>query len=237
MSYGRTTGFLAAWFGGLCLVLSAFPAHAQIVATTTVYVSICGNGIVDPGEVCDDGIDSGAYATSVAGKICLPNCQGWGPYCGDGILQQVYGEQCDDGNNASGDGCSATCQIESTAPTPGAGTPTSYGAYTGGQSVMPNPTQVIVKGKAYPDANVNILDDGVAIGVVQADSSANFYFSTTNVSPGVATFSFWAQDAAGLKSVSLTTTVNGDSERRDDYIGRIPAADDQHRQASAEAGR
>ena len=31
-------------------------------------------------------------------------------YCGDGIIQQ--GEQCDDGNNADGDGCSANCQIE-----------------------------------------------------------------------------------------------------------------------------
>ena len=30
--------------------------------------------------------------------------------CGDGIL--AGNEQCDDGNNTSGDGCSATCQIE-----------------------------------------------------------------------------------------------------------------------------
>jgi cysteine-rich repeat protein len=30
--------------------------------------------------------------------------------CGDGILDS--GEQCDDGNNVSGDGCSATCQTE-----------------------------------------------------------------------------------------------------------------------------
>lgn len=31
-------------------------------------------------------------------------------YCGDGILQ--IGEQCDDRNTVSGDGCSATCQFE-----------------------------------------------------------------------------------------------------------------------------
>ena len=32
------------------------------------------------------------------------------PGCGDGVLQP--GEQCDDGNTTSGDGCSATCQAE-----------------------------------------------------------------------------------------------------------------------------
>jgi cysteine-rich repeat protein len=31
-------------------------------------------------------------------------------FCGDGFLQ--VGELCDDGNRVSGDGCSATCQIE-----------------------------------------------------------------------------------------------------------------------------
>jgi cysteine-rich repeat protein len=32
--------------------------------------------------------------------------------CGDHVLQQANGEECDDGNNMSGDGCSATCAIE-----------------------------------------------------------------------------------------------------------------------------
>jgi cysteine-rich repeat protein len=35
------------------------------------------------------------------------------PGCGDGIVQFAAGEQCDDGNTTSGDGCSATCQLES----------------------------------------------------------------------------------------------------------------------------
>jgi cysteine-rich repeat protein len=34
------------------------------------------------------------------------------PGCGDGIVQVSAGEQCDDGNTASGDGCSSTCQVE-----------------------------------------------------------------------------------------------------------------------------
>jgi hypothetical protein len=64
-----------------------------------------------------------------------------------------------------------------------------------------------MEGTAYPGSSVNILNDGAVIGVVQADTSGNFYFSTTAVSPGVATFGFWAQDSSGLKSIALTTTV------------------------------
>ena len=33
--------------------------------------------------------------------------------CGDGRLQSRGGETCDDGNTASGDGCSAACSVES----------------------------------------------------------------------------------------------------------------------------
>ena len=32
--------------------------------------------------------------------------------CGDGILSTSCGEQCDDGNDMNGDGCSSTCQCE-----------------------------------------------------------------------------------------------------------------------------
>jgi cysteine-rich repeat protein len=61
----------------------------------------CGDGIIDPGEACDDG-------NGVNGDNCRNNCVL--PRCGDTILDP--GEQCDDGNNVSGDGCSSTCQLE-----------------------------------------------------------------------------------------------------------------------------
>src|SRR6185295_15808003 len=38
------------------------------------------------------------------------------PCCGNGIVEE--GEQCDDGNTASGDGCSSTCQTELPPPPP-----------------------------------------------------------------------------------------------------------------------
>ncbi len=65
----------------------------------------CGDGIVDPGEGCDDG-------NTVSGDGCSSTCQVETPQpvCGNGILES--GEQCDDGNTVSGDGCSSTCQLE-----------------------------------------------------------------------------------------------------------------------------
>jgi cysteine-rich repeat protein len=205
----RTHFFLGIFFGVFALVLIvAAPdrAHA-FTATTTVRISVCGNAIVEaPGEACDDGVNIGQYASSTATRTCMPDCSAFAPYCGDNILQSVYGEQCDDGNNTSNDGCSSSCQIESTAPLPGPGPSAGGGGFAGGAFSTPNPTKVVVQGKAYPGSSVNILKDGSVLGVVQADTSANFYFSTTNISPGVATFGFWAQDASGLKSIALTTT-------------------------------
>ncbi len=188
----------------------AAPVRAQSYATTTVTISVCGDGIVQaPTEVCDTGTNTGQYSTSSANRQCMPGCRAWAPYCGDGILQPQYGEQCDAGamNGVAGSGCSATCQITSLAPLPGPGpAPAPSFGYSPGSYTAPNPTTVIIQGQAYPGASVNILQDGQTIGVVQADSNANFYFSTTNISPGVYTFGIWAQDATGLKSIALTTT-------------------------------
>ncbi len=61
----------------------------------------CGNGVLDPGEACDDG-------NEVNGDGCDANCTLTG--CGNDIL--TAGEQCEDGNVINGDGCSANCTIE-----------------------------------------------------------------------------------------------------------------------------
>ena len=52
---------------------------------------ICGDGIKTKTEVCDDGVNTGAY-----GK-CAPGCL-LGPYCGDKTIQNPP-EACDDGVN------------------------------------------------------------------------------------------------------------------------------------------
>ncbi|HVN26497.1 MAG TPA: DUF4215 domain-containing protein [Candidatus Paceibacterota bacterium] len=199
------------WIAAGCMLLlisGAGLAHAQtFTATTSVRISICGNGIVEaPTEACDDGVNAGLYSTSTAERSCMPDCSSFAPYCGDSILQPQFGEQCDDGNNTANDGCSPTCAIESTAPLPGPGPAGGTSGYIPGSPLPLNPTKVVIQGKAYPGASVNILKDGAVIGVVQADTSANFYFTTSDISPGVATFGIWAEDSSGLKSIALTTT-------------------------------
>lgn len=67
---------------------------------------VCGNGIVETGEECDDGNN-----TPLDG--CSPACRNQAPpapVCGNGILE--LGEFCDDGNNINGDGCNSVCATE-----------------------------------------------------------------------------------------------------------------------------
>lgn len=67
----------------------------------------CGDGKLDPGEACDQG----AGNSNVPGAYCRSNCSF--ARCGDGIVDALQGEECDDGNRVSGDGCSASCKRES----------------------------------------------------------------------------------------------------------------------------
>jgi fibro-slime domain-containing protein len=54
--------------------------------------AICGNGVMTPGEQCDDGILAGDYGG------CAPGCV-IGPHCGDAIVNGP--EECDNGVNDS----------------------------------------------------------------------------------------------------------------------------------------
>ncbi len=65
--------------------------------------SVCGNGIIEEIEECDDGnINDGDNCSA----ICTVES-----VCGNNKLEN--GEECDDGNNQDEDGCSAICKIES----------------------------------------------------------------------------------------------------------------------------
>ena len=70
---------------------------------------VCGNGIRERGEDCDDGNTSPRDGCSV---ICLNegSDSDYGSDCGDSAVDT--GEDCDDGNTAFGDGCSAFCLNE-----------------------------------------------------------------------------------------------------------------------------
>jgi len=97
---------------------------------TKAPAKVCGNGIIEAGEGCDDG-------NTVSGDGCSSTCvpeAGWNcptagkackriEFCGDGIVSLDIGEQCDDGNTVGGDGCSPQCTIEPNYVCPTAGKP------------------------------------------------------------------------------------------------------------------
>lgn len=61
----------------------------------------CGDGVIDPGEECDDGGESAQ---------CNDDCSY--ASCGDSKLNKSSGETCDDGNKEGGaDDCSNKCEI------------------------------------------------------------------------------------------------------------------------------
>lgn len=206
----------AAFLCGLVTAALPFVVSATMV-TTTLSISICGDAIVNPGEVCDDGLfNTGDYGSSTAQRTCNSTCTGYGPYCGDGVLQAYYTEQCDDGasNGIANGYCTLTCTQVSppvSTTTPPVPPPVSSGGGGGGgsfQGIIPvrADTRVIIQGKAYPGATVNILKDGQVIGQVASDNSADFLYEMGNVTPGATTFGFWATDGRGVRSLTFTTT-------------------------------
>ena len=97
--------------------------------SSTTSVSVCGDGIQDEGEECDDGntVNSDACTNACTNAVCGDGIVGPGEACddgntvnedgctnicspmtcGDGILQM--GEECDDGNVDNSDSCLSTC--------------------------------------------------------------------------------------------------------------------------------
>lgn len=72
------------------------------VAMPMLTVGECGDGRVNAGEVCDDGVNDGSYGG------CTVDCTARAAHCGDGNVDE--GEVCDDGvNDGAGGGCTPDC--------------------------------------------------------------------------------------------------------------------------------
>lgn len=176
------------------------------VATTSVDISICGDLIVNANEECDIPGETGVYSTTIAGRQCGLDCQ-YGPYCGDGILQSLFGETCDDGNNVDGDFCSATCEIEPAGSGGGGSSGGSGGGSGGAARDEFSDTVISVEGLAYPNETVRILLDATEVGTIRADSDGEFDFSV-DAFPGTASLGFWSQDRNNVRSITYNTTFD-----------------------------
>lgn len=65
----------------------------------------CGDGVVDSGEDCDEGTRNSDEVPNQCRLDCTT------PACGDGLIDALFGEFCDDGNRADGDGCDRSCRV------------------------------------------------------------------------------------------------------------------------------
>jgi cysteine-rich repeat protein len=85
------------------------PCMASNVPAGTCHEGVClpngcGNGRLDPPEVCDDGNTAG-------GDGCSSDCAS-NERCGNGIIDVVAEETCDDGGRRNHDGCTSGCRGE-----------------------------------------------------------------------------------------------------------------------------
>ncbi|MCH7759101.1 hypothetical protein IID20_01970 [Patescibacteria group bacterium] len=78
----------------------------------------------------------------------------------------------------------------------------------GGGATLISYASVIIKGWAHPDSSVTILQDGRVATTIQANSSANFTATIGNLTPGIWTFSIWAEDTSGRRSITFSFTTS-----------------------------
>lgn len=76
-------------------------ATAFITCGPAATGEVCGNGIREGAEQCDDGNTSSCDG-------CSATCRDEG--CGDGVLCTNQNELCDDGNTSDDDGCASDCR-------------------------------------------------------------------------------------------------------------------------------
>ena len=111
---------------------STTAAQETTAATSGTDAPICGDGVLDPGEACDDGNDAdddaclstcelatcgdgvvwaGVEACDPGGEdsdTCDHDCTP--AVCGDGLTNHAAGEECDDGNDSALDNCYPSCK-------------------------------------------------------------------------------------------------------------------------------
>lgn len=137
-------------------------------------------------EVCDDGIDNDCDGMVDEGCVAT---------CGNGLLEA--GETCDDGNLTNGDGCTATCTVQS-----------GYSC-TGSPSVCtPITFPLVVSKSGSGSGTVTSAPAGISCGGDCAEnySSGTPVTLTATANPG-STFAGWSGACAGTGTCTVTMSA------------------------------
>lgn len=208
---------------------------------------MCGNGIVEGTEECDDGNEisgdactnhctiarcgDGVVRTGVEqcddGNLadtdcCRTDCTSPPPTCGNGCLEP--GESCDDGNTVGGDNCPANCVIAPCTPS---------GTLADVRVSFARPSGVTVGAITifldYPDGKVSIPGSG-ADGTVVArisNTPANFSSSPFDLDYAmretIAAFNRTLNPGA-IFDVGFDTCVGSATLRRSDFTCTVEEA-------------
>ncbi len=100
-SYSTTTNAIGYYYFGLPCDTYTISLDMTTLPSDAVLINPSNNGVTFP---CSSTTIRQDWAIDSA------TCTGAEPFCGDGNLDP--GEECDDGNNMDGDGCSAHCTVE-----------------------------------------------------------------------------------------------------------------------------
>jgi hypothetical protein len=166
------------------------------LSVLTTMCSTCGNNIREGLEQCEatdyNGATCATYGLNTGTLTCASNCVFDLINCSSVGLT----EPGDAGNQGGASGGVSSIG--------GVGV---LDGYLPGSFIPPSQTKVIIRGKSFPNTDVHVLIDGKIIGMVRADSKADFYFESTDVTPGIASFGLWSEDIDSTKSTLLTLTL------------------------------
>ncbi len=158
----------------------------------------CGNGIVEPGEQCDDG-------NQTSGDGCSADCKS-NETCGNGVVDEDRGEQCDDGNHIAHDGCDSTCQSETTMWTIVAVEPSNVNRDTAAYDVARGRLVNLIAGTTWEWDGTQWTTDA---GTVQLVALANYKLFYDPVAAHVERFVVSDQGLAALSSWDGSTWTLG----------------------------
>jgi hypothetical protein len=146
-----------------------------------------------------------SFSTSVTVTLCGNNVKEGSEDC-DG--SDLGGATCVSLGYTGGSlSCNSDCTFNTSNCTSEAPPPPPSGV--GGIYVPPpTVTKVIIKGKAYPESKITLLEDGKVLATKKADTLADFEIEIADITAGIWTFGIWAEDKDGRKSITFSFTTS-----------------------------